>query len=113
MICGACRFCPANVYEYKEGAGGKPELIINAQNCVHCKCCRSVAGCLWGYHASLVGGPEADVSFCVSCAAVPRDVAVSRCPKSTSTGRCRRAAAALPTHSCRLHLVQQAALLGA
>jgi electron-transferring-flavoprotein dehydrogenase len=48
------RFCPAGVYEYKmvevevEGEGGKegggkeerPELVINAQNCVHCKCCR-------------------------------------------------------------------------
>jgi electron-transferring-flavoprotein dehydrogenase len=37
------RFCPAGVYEYKvEDEGGKEsaELIINAQNCVHCKCCR-------------------------------------------------------------------------
>ncbi|KAM3578076.1 hypothetical protein VYU27_000175 [Nannochloropsis oceanica] len=42
------RFCPAGVYEYKmvevegQGEGGKkerPELVINAQNCVHCKCC--------------------------------------------------------------------------
>lgn len=35
------RFCPAKVYEYSDGseAGGKPQLIINAQNCVHCKCC--------------------------------------------------------------------------
>jgi len=31
------RFCPAKVYEYPEEAGGK--LTINAQNCVHCKCC--------------------------------------------------------------------------
>lgn len=38
-----CRFCPAGVYEYKEGADDKPELVINAQNCVHCKCCRCVA----------------------------------------------------------------------
>lgn len=29
------RFCPAKVYEYD--ANG--QLIINAQNCVHCKCC--------------------------------------------------------------------------
>ena len=29
------RFCPARVYEYPEG----DELVINAQNCVHCKCC--------------------------------------------------------------------------
>lgn len=28
------RFCPARVYEYVEGA-----LVINAQNCLHCKCC--------------------------------------------------------------------------
>ena len=31
------RFCPARVYEYPEDAGGK--LVINAQNCVHCKTC--------------------------------------------------------------------------
>ena len=29
------RFCPARVYEYNENS----ELVINAQNCVHCKCC--------------------------------------------------------------------------
>jgi electron-transferring-flavoprotein dehydrogenase len=28
------RFCPAKVYEYHEG-----KLIINAQNCLHCKAC--------------------------------------------------------------------------
>mmetsp|Transcript_54764 Transcript_54764/g.163787 ORF Transcript_54764/g.163787 Transcript_54764/m.163787 type:complete len:589 (-) Transcript_54764:98-1864(-) len=48
------RFCPAGVYEYVEneqsstttsgnGATGggekKKQLVINAQNCVHCKCC--------------------------------------------------------------------------
>jgi len=34
------RFCPAKVYEYHddEATGGK-KLVINAQNCVHCKCC--------------------------------------------------------------------------
>lgn len=37
------RFCPAGVYEYVEdesssGDEGK-KLVINAQNCVHCKCC--------------------------------------------------------------------------
>lgn len=38
------RFCPAGVYEYVDnteegdGSGGK-KLVINAQNCVHCKCC--------------------------------------------------------------------------
>lgn len=31
------RFCPAKVYEYPEGENGK--LVINAQNCVHCKTC--------------------------------------------------------------------------
>jgi electron-transferring-flavoprotein dehydrogenase len=31
------RFCPAKVYEYPEDGGGK--LVINAQNCVHCKTC--------------------------------------------------------------------------
>jgi electron-transferring-flavoprotein dehydrogenase len=35
------RFCPAKVYEYQPNPakGGKMELVINAQNCVHCKCC--------------------------------------------------------------------------
>jgi len=35
------RFCPAKVYEYvpDEEAEGKMKLQINAQNCVHCKCC--------------------------------------------------------------------------
>jgi electron-transferring-flavoprotein dehydrogenase len=36
------RFCPAKVYEYvpDEDAGeAKMRLQINAQNCVHCKCC--------------------------------------------------------------------------
>lgn len=35
------RFCPAKVYEYipDEGNEGKMRLQINAQNCVHCKCC--------------------------------------------------------------------------
>lgn len=34
------RFCPAGVYEYTSSdADGKRNLVINAQNCVHCKCC--------------------------------------------------------------------------
>jgi len=36
------RFCPANVYEYvdsKESNDTEKELVINAQNCVQCKCC--------------------------------------------------------------------------
>jgi len=34
-----CRFfCPAQVYEMAT-AGGRPELHINASNCVHCKTC--------------------------------------------------------------------------
>lgn len=32
------RYCPAGVYEIIEEAG-KPQLQINAQNCVHCKTC--------------------------------------------------------------------------
>ena len=32
------RFCPANVYEMVEDAGGR-RLQINAANCVHCKAC--------------------------------------------------------------------------
>lgn len=44
------RFCPAGVYEYvdnddaagendSEVEGAEEQLVINAQNCVHCKCC--------------------------------------------------------------------------
>ena len=34
------RFCPAGVYEYLEEEGsGDPRLVINAQNCIHCKTC--------------------------------------------------------------------------
>ena len=36
------RFCPAGVYEYSSGEDDRStetELVINAQNCVHCKCC--------------------------------------------------------------------------
>lgn len=36
------RFCPAAVYEYVEEdveEQKKKKLVINAQNCVHCKCC--------------------------------------------------------------------------
>ncbi len=32
------RYCPAGVYEFVEQDGG-PRLVINAQNCVHCKTC--------------------------------------------------------------------------
>jgi electron-transferring-flavoprotein dehydrogenase len=41
------RFCPAAVYEYVDAdddsdsgsADKRKQLVINAQNCVHCKCC--------------------------------------------------------------------------
>ena len=33
------RYCPAKVYEYVEGPDGKQGLVINAQNCLHCKTC--------------------------------------------------------------------------
>jgi electron-transferring-flavoprotein dehydrogenase len=34
------RFCPAKVYEYVDDeATGEKKLQINAQNCLHCKCC--------------------------------------------------------------------------
>jgi len=36
------RFCPAGVYEYvdnDEAGGPDKKLVINAQNCIHCKCC--------------------------------------------------------------------------
>jgi electron-transferring-flavoprotein dehydrogenase len=33
------RFCPAGVYEFRENAEGDTGLVINAQNCVHCKTC--------------------------------------------------------------------------
>jgi electron-transferring-flavoprotein dehydrogenase len=32
------RYCPAGVYEFVEKDSG-PQLVINAQNCVHCKTC--------------------------------------------------------------------------
>jgi len=33
------RYCPAGVYEYTGVDEGEPRLVINAQNCVHCKTC--------------------------------------------------------------------------
>jgi electron-transferring-flavoprotein dehydrogenase len=33
------RYCPAAVYEIVQDSGAEPKLIINAQNCVHCKTC--------------------------------------------------------------------------
>jgi electron-transferring-flavoprotein dehydrogenase len=33
------RYCPAGVYEIVGAEEGKPRLVINAQNCVHCKTC--------------------------------------------------------------------------
>jgi len=33
------RFCPAGVYEYTKVDDKDDTLVINAQNCVHCKCC--------------------------------------------------------------------------
>ena len=33
------RYCPAGVYEYVGEDGKEPSLVINAQNCVHCKTC--------------------------------------------------------------------------
>lgn len=33
------RFCPAKVYEYADDENGKPQLVINASNCLHCKMC--------------------------------------------------------------------------
>ena len=33
------RYCPAGVYEAVGMEEGKPSLVINAQNCVHCKTC--------------------------------------------------------------------------
>jgi len=65
------RFCPAGVYEYKmvEGNGGgeKPELVINAQNCVHCKCCRYAEGGREGREGGREGGRmERDVYMLVA-----------------------------------------------
>jgi electron-transferring-flavoprotein dehydrogenase len=33
------RYCPAAVYEFVKGDDGSERLVINAQNCVHCKTC--------------------------------------------------------------------------
>ena len=33
------RYCPAAVYEYVGAEESSPQLVINAQNCVHCKTC--------------------------------------------------------------------------
>ena len=33
------RFCPAGVYEFAKQSDGGDQLVINAQNCVHCKTC--------------------------------------------------------------------------
>ncbi|MCS6890110.1 MAG: electron transfer flavoprotein-ubiquinone oxidoreductase [Rhodovarius sp.] len=33
------RYCPAAVYEALGAEEGRPRLVINAQNCVHCKTC--------------------------------------------------------------------------
>ena len=33
------RYCPAAVYEFVGVEEGEPKLVINAQNCVHCKTC--------------------------------------------------------------------------
>jgi electron-transferring-flavoprotein dehydrogenase len=33
------RFCPAGVYEFTSHASLGSQLVINAQNCVHCKTC--------------------------------------------------------------------------
>ncbi|MDP1731412.1 MAG: electron transfer flavoprotein-ubiquinone oxidoreductase [Devosia sp.] len=36
----SARYCPAGVYEWVQPRpGGEPVLVINAQNCVHCKTC--------------------------------------------------------------------------
>jgi electron-transferring-flavoprotein dehydrogenase len=33
------RYCPAGVYEFVKNDDGADRLVINAQNCVHCKTC--------------------------------------------------------------------------
>ncbi|RKP50645.1 electron transfer flavoprotein-ubiquinone oxidoreductase [Trinickia fusca] len=33
------RYCPAAVYEFTKNDDGSDKLVINAQNCVHCKTC--------------------------------------------------------------------------
>ncbi|MXP09275.1 electron transfer flavoprotein-ubiquinone oxidoreductase [Pseudoblastomonas halimionae] len=35
----SARYCPAGVYEFTGVEEGKPQFVINAQNCVHCKTC--------------------------------------------------------------------------
>jgi electron-transferring-flavoprotein dehydrogenase len=33
------RYCPAGVYEFVKSEDNQDKLVINAQNCVHCKTC--------------------------------------------------------------------------
>lgn len=33
------RYCPAGVYEFVDDGNGAKKLVINAQNCLHCKAC--------------------------------------------------------------------------
>ncbi|HRH90081.1 MAG TPA: 4Fe-4S dicluster domain-containing protein, partial [Rubrivivax sp.] len=33
------RYCPAGVYEFVKDDDNSDRLVINAQNCVHCKTC--------------------------------------------------------------------------
>jgi electron-transferring-flavoprotein dehydrogenase len=33
------RYCPAGVYEFVKNEEDQERLLINAQNCVHCKTC--------------------------------------------------------------------------
>lgn len=33
------KYCPAGVYEYRTDEHGRQRLVVNAQNCLHCKAC--------------------------------------------------------------------------
>ena len=81
------RYCPAGVYEWlppADGAADKAQLVINAQNCLHCVRARAAA--------RLRVLPL--LTACAPCFGARRRRATSRTRVRTSSGRPRRAAAA-------------------
>eukprot|EP01065_Artemidia_motanka_P040780 TRINITY_DN5177_c0_g1_i1.p1 TRINITY_DN5177_c0_g1~~TRINITY_DN5177_c0_g1_i1.p1 ORF type:complete len:624 (+),score=200.52 TRINITY_DN5177_c0_g1_i1:77-1873(+) len=57
------RVCPAGVYEYPEKDGGERDLVINAQNCLHCKACDIKNSNMTWTCPEGGGGPNYDASM--------------------------------------------------